>query len=572
NYIEALLELSRVYYTIGNNDYAFQYINKALKIAPLNDDLLIFSANIDTNLKKYDNAEEKYKRVLKKNPLNLDAQNGLANLYLITKRFILAKKSLEDILKTDKTNFNALSLLAAFYEITDKSKAENYYIMNIENNSLNPESYFLYSVFNFNNGNITKAVDNVLTAIKIKDTPKYKKYYANYQLFLNKGDNALKVFRELLKDGENNFLNYYHLGFSYYLISDFENAKSSFNKTLGLREDDEISSYFLNQLLINKYDVDDSDRKNRSEYFYNLAIKSKKESAFDLYVFFLKESLRLYPKNTKSRLEVAEYYKSQNFKERYIRELRVAKKYSDDIDLKDRLDIEEKSISYKLGDDWGVDQYNIENDIFYIPLFVNQEINNIHYNFEKIYGRVMCLLSYEKQKYEINIYDEKNYTVMEKMNISKDKKSPFYLELTAKEMINSVDISLKLKNSYNNEIIREYDTYQLGNNKIILSANTLLRKVDNDIPFKARIIKIANNKAIINAGRRSGIKLKDAFYILSNKEYLIEMKRSNFIYTQNDIKGTGIAVKIDENISEINYKDNGFFKDIDVDDIVVIYK
>ena len=158
------------------------------------------------------------------------------------------------------------------------------------------------------------------------------------------------------------------------------------------------------------------------------------------------------------------------------------------------------------------------------------------------------------------------------MNISKDKKSPFYLELNAKEFINSLEITLILKNSLNNEVIREYSVYQLANNRLILSANTLLQKLDMDIPFKAHILKISNNKAIINAGRKSGIKLKDAFYIIANKDYMIEMKRANLIYSREDIKGTAIVVRVDENISEINYKENGFFKDIDVDDIIVYYR
>ncbi|OHD19765.1 MAG: hypothetical protein A2086_10440 [Spirochaetes bacterium GWD1_27_9] len=572
NYIEPNLELARLYFDIENYDYSYNYITKALKLAPLNDELIIFSADIDTKLKKYDIAEKKYKNILNKNPLNIKAYNGLANLYLLTERKILAKKSLEEILKSEPTNFTAISLLARYYEPLDKAKSEKYYVMNVENNSLNPESYFLYSVFCFKNNNISKAIDNVNIAIKIKDTLKYQKYYGKYTLFLNQGDLALKIFKELLQKSDINYLNYYHLGYAYYLISDFNNAKTALTKSLGLREDDEVTSYFLNQILINKFNVDDETRKLRSESYYKKALKAKQESYFDLYIFNLKESIRIYPKNVLARLELAEYYKSQNLNERYIKELKIALKYTDDVNLKDKLEIEQNLISYRLGDDWGIEQYDIKEDSFNIPLFVVTEINNLHYNFGKIYGRVLVAGSYEKQKFEFTIMDEKEYSTPEKMQAAKEKKSPFYMDLYVKDMANSIDVVLQLKNAGNNSTIKEYKTFQIGNDRLILSANTLLRRIDTDMPFKAHIIKISNDKALINAGRRAGINLKDNFLIITNQSYNIEMARPNFIYNNEDIKGYGMIVKLDENIAELKFKDNDYFKDIDVDDIIIYKK
>jgi len=574
NFVEPLIELAKIFYELENYDYAYDYINQALKLSTKKDELTIFAADIELKLGRYDIAEKKYKDILAKDPLNLKAYNGLANLYLLTGRNSLAKKSLDEILKTDQNNWLAISMMAKYYELYDKKKAETYYIMNIERNSLNPESYSQYSIYKFNNNDILGAVDNIEMALKISDKIKYKKLYAKYLLFLNRGDEALSLYKEILsKEGEINYLNYYHLAIAYYILNDYEKAINSLKKALGLRDDDEISLYFLSTILVNKFSTDNKEREKIANLFFEKASLAKNESLFDLYINFLKQAIRLFPKIITPRLELADYYKSLKLYERYINELEVASKYTDDIKLHDRIKIEKNSIIYKLGDDWGINQYDIRSPFYSIPLFINKNIENPHYNFERIYGMVLTLISYEKQKYEVILFDEKDYSVSEKLKIAKENNSPFYLDLTLLEGNNFVNVNLKLYNAHNFELLKEYNNYQAGNNRIVMTAINILKKVDNDIPFKAEIIKISKDRAIINAGKRSGLKLKDSFIILKNKNYPIEFKRGSYIYTSDDIKGKGIIVKLDENIAEIKISEqNEYFKDVDVNDIVIFTK
>ncbi len=570
HYAEALLDLSKLYYEIGNYDYASSYIANAMKLFPKNDELTIFSADIDTKLKRYELAEKKYRGILAKNPLNIDAYRGLANLYLNTDRRVQAKNVLDEMLKAEPNNFNALAMMANYYEnVPDKIRAEKYYIANIEANSTNPEVFFNYSIFNFNNGNMPRAIDNIKLAISIKDIPKYQKFYGKYLLFINKGDDALKVFKKLSLNSEVDYLTYYHLGYSYYLLSDYDNAKYSFNKALALRDDDETTGFFLNQLLINYFPVNDPDKIKRSNYYYDKAQKSKKESELDIYIFSLKEAIRVYPKNVPARVELAEHFLSQKLPERYIRELKIATMYSDDIKIKDRLEVEQKRVNNKLGDSWNISQYSIKEDRFSIPLFVKQEITNPHFAFEKVYARLLSTVAYDSPKYEIVLFDDTGYSDDEKLEIAKNNNSPFYLLLHAKEDSINVNVILNLINSTNNQTIGSYDAFRYGNDRLFITSNTLIQKFSVNIPFVAHVVKISNNRAIINAGRRSGLALKDKFIIVQKKNYPIEIDRAKFLINSNDIKAKAIVVKLDENIAEIEIKENSFFKSVDIDDLVL---
>lgn len=572
NYIEPLIELSHVYYDLKNYDYAFNYISKAMHLYPDNAEYIIFSADIETRLERYSIAEGKYKKIIEQDPLNMKAFSGLANLYLITNRKILAKNTLDGILKNEPANFMALLLMARYYEEFNSSKAESYYIKNVQQNSLNADSYFFYSLFNFRENRVNKAIENIKTAIKIRPKLEYKLFYGKYLLYVNRGDEALANFKEILKSGSVDYLNYYHLANAYYLVSGNSRAVVNLDKAMALRDDDEISAYFLDLILVNKYNVDDRLRKKRADYYYRRAMAFKSESQFDLYMFALKQAIRLYPKNVQARMELANYFKANSFPERYIRELEVTARYSDNIDIKDRLEIEKKKSAYRLGEDWKVSQYLVDNDSFKIPLFVSTNIENVHYNFEKIYARLLQNLSYDRKSYEILVYDDRQYDNFEKMKRARDDGSPFYITLYAVEKTNSIEVKLQLSNAANSETIKDYDSFQIGNNRVVLTANSLLRKLDQDIPFKGHILKISGSRALINAGRQSGVKLKDKLLILKKKTYNMEINRSNYIYSGDDIKGTAYVVKVDENISEVIFKDNDFFKDIDIDDIIIYDK
>lgn len=569
NYIDPLIELAKLYYELKQYDYSYNYIQQSLNLEPKNKKLYLFSADIESKLGRYDIAEKKYKNIIQDDPINIVAYNGLANLYLLTNKTFLAKENLDRVLKSDPNNFLAINMTAKYYENIEKSYAEKYYIMNIENNSLNPDSYFYFSIYKFNNNNIQEAVDNIKTAISLSEKLIYKKYYGKYLLFLNKGDKALEIFREIVKKESNNHINYYYLANAYYLISNYNKTVESLLKALDIREDDEISSYFLNYVLVNKFNVDDKLRKERSFLFYKTAIKMKKESLYDLYIFNLKESIRLYPKISEARVELAEYFLTLKLPERYLRELSVASKYSEDINLKDRLEIEKKRISYKLGDDWNIDQYLIEHDNFIIPLFTQKEINNDHYNSEKISSRVLRNSGFEYLNYETRLYTDKEYSIPQMMKISKENKSPFYVVLKINEKTNDVEMILKLFNSINNELIKEYKVNKSGNDRIIRASIKLNENLNKDIPFKAHILKTLDNKAIINSGRYSGLKLKDKIVILNKNEYLIEFSRGSYIYSSDDVKAVGIITKLDEKISEIKFKSKNIFRDIDIDDIVI---
>ncbi len=174
HYIDAIELISRVYYESGSFEYAFTYISKALTLAPQRSDLIIFSADIETKLKRFNIAESKYKSIIASDPLNMDAFNGLANVYFLTERKILAKDTLLSILKSDQKNVHALLKLSQYYEDIDVVKADEYYQTNLRFNSLHYDLYFQYSKFKFKQRLIKDALDMINIALEIKDSLEYK--------------------------------------------------------------------------------------------------------------------------------------------------------------------------------------------------------------------------------------------------------------------------------------------------------------------------------------------------------------------------------------------------------------
>ncbi len=568
NYIDAILLLAKIHYLNNNFDYAFNYANRAMRLSSTSRDVILFVAAIEIKLQRYSDAEAKYRQVLQNDPLNAEAQNGLSEIYLLTGNAIMARRTLEQILNRDSTNFTANLLMAKYYEDINSAQAIQYYENNIRLNSLNPDSFYTYSVYLYKIGEFQKAYIHINTAMQISNKPNYKNFYAKLLLSLNRPDQSVEIFRSLLGNDNDNLV-FYHLSFGYLMKGDFEQAISSLNRSLLLRSDDEIAARFYDSLLIEHLNGSDNRRISRSLQHYRTAMENKRGSNLDLYIFYLKESLRINPRNVESRIELANYYLSKNFPERYIRELSIVKQYTNDRSILDRIEIESSRISYRLGDDWELNQYQVPVMQYKIPLFINVNIENQHYKIESIAAYLLQRISYDKQNFVIEVYDDSTYNRAQKRNIALSLKSPFYFIFSADDNNRLTTLSLSSYNSNNNELIKNYRAVRQGNNRLVLSATSLSDQIADDIPFRARIIGIKDNRALINAGRYSGLRLRDRFIVLSNREYQIEFARGKYIYNDNDVKGSGLLIKLDENIAEIRLNERGFFREINIDDIII---
>ncbi|MBQ2124997.1 MAG: hypothetical protein II196_04305, partial [Spirochaetales bacterium] len=306
---------------------------------------------------------------------------------------------------------------------------------------------------------------------------------------------------------------------------------------------------------------------------YQTAMENKKTAFYDKYLYSLRRAIMLNPYNVNARLELVEYYSSNNYPERSLRELILAGDFSPSKEIEDKITMESRNASFRLGKDWKINQYNVGNEVYFIPLFINQEISNSHYKAEEMYAAYLKELSSDKYIYEIVPYVDRKYSVAEKMEITKKIPNfmPYFVDLTVSEEDISIGAVLTLKNAMNGEVIKEFRTYQTGNDRVISTASSLLVQMDSVIPFRAALIKISGDRAIINAGRRSGVKLKDTYRIVKNQKYPLQMGTEKLLIDKHCIKGNAIVVKVDENIAEIKFKDSDFFRDIDVGDFVVFH-
>ncbi len=569
NFEEPIKLLAEIYYLNGEYNYAFIYINRALKLAKNNYETLLFTADIESKLGRFTDAESKYREILQYDPLNNSARNGLADIYLSSGKSHLAKRTIDEVLSGDLKNYKANMLLAKYFEKIDQKKANEYYEYNIKFNSLNSDAFYDYAIFLYKTKNYHKSLEMIQTALKISKRDIYNTMYAKVLLVLNRPDESLNIFRGLLNK-ESDYLIFYHIGICYNMQGNFQKAIEALKKSLNLRSDNEIVARLYDILIIDNLQITNRSILDRGEYYYDFAMSNKKSANFDLYLYYLKESLRINPSGVIPRIELANYYLSKKYPERYINELKIASQYTNDKNIKDKIEVESTRISYKLGDSWGLNQYRTPNTIYTIPLFINYDINNRHFRFESYAASIFKTASIDYPGFIVELFDEKEYTRQEKAIIASENSCPFYIDFFATENDNSVNLKIKLYNRVNFEQIVEHSAMRQGNNRVVLSAKNLAAEFAKFIPFRSKIVKISNNRAIINAGRYNNLKLKDRLLVIQNKNYPIEFKRSRFIYNKEDIKGYATIIKLDENISEVLLSEQGFFKKINIDDILII--
>ena len=213
--------------------------------------------------------------------------------------------------------------ISAYYEKTNPKKPEEYFKTNIQYNSLNDEVFFAYSKFLYLTNSIPKALEQIITAISIKPRSVYYEYQAKYHLYLKQPDEALKIYQEQIRQKRFSGILYFNVAQAYYQMSNFSKAVEYLTKSISLSPDDETACFFLDRVLIEKFAVNEPLRIKRSSYYYNQALEAKRAARFEQYMFYLRNSIALNPKNSKARGELGSYFKAAKFPERYIHEMNL---------------------------------------------------------------------------------------------------------------------------------------------------------------------------------------------------------------------------------------------------------
>ncbi len=507
-YKEAYLHLGQAYQSKGLFKEAVSSYQKAIAL-----DKNYVEAYIDLGVcyekqNLLNKAQTALKKAIELNPVNPEAHFNLANT-LYEKEEL--KDSLNEYIKTlkiDPTHFQALINLGSIYfkDLKDDKKAIDYFERAKRIKPRDETSYIKLGELYSKEELFDKAIAEYKKAVNLnpKNVTPLTQLGLLY-LTIGRHKDALPIAEKLVNIIPANPLAHYTLGVTYEKSGRFEEALNEFGTVLSLDPEDEPASFKQERIVLELAPAKVSSiwRQQSSEKYLINAENHLKEGLLTLATYEFKRSLELDPQNPNTRLSLAKLYELLGRKQLAIWELmKVVELDPNNLEARDRLE--------KLYFENEVSLIRKEK-ITQIPeseitlVVCGAAGDYLHYGIDDVAVRMLIVLL--KQFPQVTVIDEVFILNDEKdvVQVGQNLRVKLALMLKVNENEEMVEIIAELIDL---NTVKKVLTAHLpikGKDKLIKASSFLAEKVISAVPIQGMIMKLTDNKVIINLGKTHGL-------------------------------------------------------------------
>ncbi len=603
--IKANLGFAKSSLSLGSRLDAEIGFKRTLELDSKNKEAIAGLAEIQADLGKFKEAEELLESSLKEEPYNPELLLARASVLLKAGKNKLALIKLEEAKKRVVQNYEFKLLMARAYIANQNFKKANHIVDElISKHPENPNSFNQKAILNFemlkestDAHRLMKETYTILhTALALDgDNFESKRLLIKNLLWLGKYDSsenpekyleAKKYTQDLLQDFPNDPYLQYILGYVSHKLNQGEESAESYLKLLELQELNELGRFSAENYAVSKLNEYHALRTNLGKYRLERYRFTKKEFLYNEAFFHLKRAEKLIPNNNELKQELAEYYYSKGeLYQLLLFLIRSRDNNVDDMKIHNRLENVfhkfKQTIVFREGftDQTGRVNFSIrtEPEIFVFDpepekgLFTypdaSLQIGNAVKFALSLEPRLKLISGAEeklirdliKEKKGIEAYTESVYYTPDSLSYlntqrKRDNIIRYIAFGTFAEEKNTISVKYKLYDRVSGKIIDTISTKAVNRNALAEISMRIAKRISLAIPLDARIIKINQDRVIVNIGSKDGIKKDHTLEVIHSGTENIKMK----------------IVSIDEYVSEAVPENLDWKKNLSLKDRVVV--
>jgi tetratricopeptide (TPR) repeat protein len=602
-FLDAKIALARCYYKTGNLVESEKHLEEAIQQDRKNTQAMNLLGRVLIALKKYGEAEETFRKSLEIEPINIETKYGLADLYRARGDYETAIRIYDEILKVyPQEVWTYLYLGTSYTEMGQLERAGGFFRKAA---SLDSESVWTHINLarHYNKMGVYHSGSDSAVSKRFFDASIYE---ADTALVIEKGQieahrilasvyffnkdfkKALEFYKNIAFYGGADYLTYYVMGYSYEMLGDLKNAEKNYTKALSMRIDDEVTRFRLENILLSLY-REELSRDNRavlSQFHFSKGgfyqDKHVSRKAFLQY----KRAIQLDPLDPEKRLKLADLMRADSYYEMYIDELKKIIRDTLDvnsIDLNDRIEIYDSIISKNIASRWNVSQYEDEESSHeFVPktrirvgvfdAFQSDYIyeNFIHRRLSKTISEMLAFTLSYYPKIEV-VRDTQEITArQDAMKKARELDLDYYVTGELEEKEDSLKARLGLLSGFNGKIIKEFEIYFTGNDKIFHSVTSLAEHINNNIPLQGLIVRLEGDRALINIGQAHGVEKEMAFHIIREGKLTKNPETGEYSADPDVSLGRLTVTEVDERVSEGTYTFSGLYNRVNIYNNIVL--
>lgn len=571
--------LAECFYALDEYDQAFDFVEKALSYKQADIELEALKGFILIGLNKNAEAKVLFSKILEKQPNDINAKFGLAEIEISEGRISIARDIYKEILLIRPENKKALLALTIIEHQSNNKKEANKYIKKALKYHGNDEvtSYFA-AYINALDGKYETAEAYLDTALKIN---------ADY-------DDALSLLASVLYESERYFevirvtdkqiaknkkahVAWYIKTLALLKLKRQEEAMQTAKITLALFPTNEVYRMLLEEIAIEALDFEDKFRKELSKYHSEKAEgfnnKNETEKAF----FEYRRALKMYPYDLKSREAYAKLLLRKGYPQRYFDELQFIKSIGNpSTKITDAIESYGKILDSSLIKKWNIDDLYLDKNHISLGLFFSKDGSTTFLpdTGSLVTNAIGDIFSYNR-RFKINVYTENPTTYTDAFKMARENGDAYFALIKINESNSDLTLTMELYISRTGSLAKTFNVYRSDNDRYSLSIRRLSTLVASSMPILGVILERWQHNVLVDIGKNdfTNDEMQNAkFEIVDKTKVKANKDELSIVYDEDAVLGYFNITKMEEDVSEGEIKERGFYDKINKGDYIIMKK
>ncbi len=521
-----------------------------------------------------ENANLVFNDILKKFPNDIEAIFGLAQLQAFEGRISSAEKYYTQVLTRESSSKKALLSLALIsLKLGKYEQADNFINQAIYYHNNTPEVYYYASYVNVQKGDLIKAEEFIRTAVKLKPTYDKANSLLAYILYCKGNyEETVSICDYRISQNRNNSDAWYLKSCAVYKLGSVEQAIKSLETVIKINPQDEIARFFLEQLVCQYLEIEDSRRENYALYHVKSAQESVEKYNSNTALFEYIRALQIHPLNIDVRLSYSDWLLNEGYPEASLSELKfintqgkVSQKVSDKIESYESL------LEDTLAKRWDVDPFYLDKSRVSIGFYHKKDnLTMLHGDGAKICSNLIADTFTAFPYFNVESKSKAITSYSQAFSDARNSNFDYFGIVNFDENDRENSISIDLYVTSTGSLAGKWHVYRSGNKKLSSAVQKIVKDIVSSFSTRGKILARQGSEILIDLGKRDGISI-DSTFIVAKKDSLkiADLDIGLQLEKENEL-GSIQLTEVGEDVSQGIFVQKGFYDKMNPNDEILL--
>lgn len=570
---EGTAALGECYYELGEFDQALIWVRKARTLARGNLDLATLEAFTLIALGRLDGAAALIAEVLAREPYNKEALFAQAELDIARGRGGDAVTRYREVVRRYPDDRRVLvSLALVLGSLGDISGALSSIERALE---AHPGDYRIYYYAAYLNAK----AERFPTAIRyVEQSLFYKNGYAPARSLLaslryrsGQYEEAARLADEAIALDRNDISAWYLKGMSYIRLRRNSEAVSILSTASAIDPGDEFVRSALEETLISSTGLEDPGRIRWAGWHFDRARDFRSRNLAVEALFEYRRGLRLNP-YARERREYAELLRILGYPARYLEELRFLQDQGmTDPVVNDAVETYDTLLADALFRRWSVDPVELSRRHWKVAVFsVNSQSAFFHADAGAVASAyIKDLLAHDRNILPMNL-ELRQPSFSQAFRTAREAGADYFLIITTAESERDLSLGGELFVGRTGSPALTLSAFRTGADRLRNASRSMVEQLGAALPFRGELVQRRAAQGLVDKGRADGVTENTVYEIVKKGRPVIRNEGIGLSYGEEDVVGTLVISRTDEEVSSGAISRNGFFDRVEAGDEIIL--